>query len=84
MSISASWYLHVVPNQADIERNKTVEPEGERLRAELTEWLTKNKIVSIYLDTPEHVVRIDIAPTLPPAIKSVLRVWGSIFVGDEP
>lgn len=74
---------HVAPDQADIERNKLKEPEGERLRAELTEWLQKNDIVSIRLDTPEHMVSIDIAPRLPPAIKPVLRIWGSIYVRDR-
>jgi hypothetical protein len=74
---------HVAPVEADIERNRLVEPEGERIRAELIEWLTRNKIVGVMLDTPEHVVRIEIAPKLPPRIKSVLTVWGSIFVKDE-
>ena len=74
---------HVAPDQADLERNKAVEPEGERIRAELIDWLSRNKIVSVMLDTPEHVVRVDIAPKLPPRIKSVLSLWGSIFVKDE-
>lgn len=74
---------HTVPNEVDIEKNKTIEPEGERLRAELIDWLKKNKIVGILLDTPEHVVDIQIAPRLPPRIKSVLTVWGSIYVRDD-
>ena len=75
--------LHVSPNQENIERNKSVEPEGERLREELTSWLDKNGIVSILLDTSEHVVHIDIAPRLPPNIHSVLTLWGSIYVKGE-
>jgi len=75
--------LHTPPIEADIERNKATEPEGERLRGELTAWLKKNGIVSIVLDTPEHVVRIDIAPKLPPRIKPVLTLWGSIYVKDD-
>jgi hypothetical protein len=73
---------HIAPNLQDIERNAKEEPLGERLRAELTEWLEKNEIVSVMLDTPEHVVRIDIIK-LPPRIKPVLRLWGSIFVRDR-
>lgn len=75
--------LHVPPVEADIERNRLAEPEGERIRAELIEWLTRNKIVSVMLDTPEHVVRVDIAPKLPPRIKPVLTLWGSIYVRDD-
>lgn len=74
---------HVSPDEVRIEQNRSVEPEGERLRAELTEWLRKNQIVSILLDTPEHIVQIDIAPTLPPCIKPVLTIWGSIYVKNE-
>lgn len=73
---------HVAPDEADIERNKKIEPEGERLRAELVEWIKKNGIVSMMLDTPEHVVRMEIIK-LPPRIKSVLGIWGSIYVKDE-
>ncbi len=74
--------LHVVPVESDIERNKAIEPEGERLRQELTDWLEKNGIVSICLDTPQHVVRVDIAHKLPSRIKPVLTLWGSIYVRD--
>lgn len=74
---------HVVPIEADLERNAVVEPEGERLRKELVEWIAKNGIVSLVLDTPEHCVTIDIVK-LPPNIKSVLTIWGSIYVKDEP
>jgi hypothetical protein len=79
----SEYQCHVVPDERDLERNKAVEPEGERLREELTEWLKKNGIVGIRLDTPEHLVRIDIMPTLPPRIKFVLRLWGSISVRDD-
>jgi hypothetical protein len=74
--------IHIAPDQKDIEANKKAEPEGERLRAELSEWLEKNGIVSMCLDTPNHVVRVDIVK-LPPRIKPVLRLWGSIFVKDD-
>jgi hypothetical protein len=74
--------IHVAPDENDIERNKSAEPEGERLRAELTEWLRKNGIVSMMLDTPEHCVEVRIAPRLPPRIKPVLTLWGSIYVRD--
>lgn len=75
-------FCHVAPVEADIEQNKKAEPEGERLRYELCEWLKKNKIVSIMLDTPEHVVRVDIVK-LPPRTTSVLTLWGSIRIVDE-
>ena len=73
---------HVIPKQTDIQKNEIVEPEGERLRKELTEWLNKNGIVSILLDTPEHVVDIQIVK-LPPHIKNVLTLWGSIYVRND-
>jgi hypothetical protein len=73
---------HVAPDEEDLKKNIIVEPLGERLRAELTEWLDKNKIVSIFLDTPNHRVMVDIVK-LPPRIKSVLKIWGSIFVEDR-
>ena len=74
--------LHIKPDEADIERNRLVEPEGERLRAELSAWLERNRIVSIMMDTPEHIVRVDIAK-LPPKTKHVLTLWGAISVRDE-
>jgi hypothetical protein len=73
---------HVIPKQTDIQKNEIVEPEGERLRKELTEWLNKNGIVSILLDTPEHLVDIQIVK-LPPRIKNVLTLWGSIYVRND-
>lgn len=77
-----SFYDHIAPDRADIERNKAIEPHGERLRAELEEWLDKNGIVSMRLDTQNHCVSVDIAK-LPPEIKSVLGLWGSIYVQRE-
>jgi len=74
--------FHAAPDLAAVDKNWFKEHEGERLRAELTEWLRKNKIVSIMLDTDEHSVRIDIAK-LPPRTKSVLSMWGSIRVIDD-
>lgn len=58
------------------------EPEGERIRAELEDFLTRNKIVGMMLDTQEHCITIDIVK-LPPRTKSVLTKWGSIRVRDE-
>jgi hypothetical protein len=73
---------HVPPEEADIKLNEMFEPEGERIRAELVDWLTRNKIVSVRLDTAEHRVEIDIVK-LPPRTKSVLGFWGSIRVRDD-
>jgi len=75
--------LHVPPVEADCERNRAIEPEGERLRQELVAWLKKNGIVSILMDTPEHVIHVQIAHRLPPLIKPVLTLWGSIYVRDD-
>lgn len=77
----ASFYGHVAPNAADVEKNKRFEPDGERLRAELNDWLAKNEIVSMMLDTDKHYVRIDINK-LPDNIKPVLSIWGSIYVDN--
>lgn len=77
---------HTPPDLEAIARNQDKEPEGERLRRELIAWLTRNKIVSLLFDTPDHTVEIQIA-TLPPRIKEVLGAWGSIYViddGEEP
>lgn len=74
--------MHSAPNEAAVKRNEMLEPEGERLRAELIEWLRVNQIVGICMDTPEHVVRVDSA-LLPPRIKPVLTFYGSIYVKDE-
>jgi hypothetical protein len=67
------------PPREAIEKNKIAEPQGERLRAELESWLRKNQIVTIILDTEHHKVSVDI-DRLPPNIKSVLTLWGSIYV----
>ena len=42
-----SYSCHIAPDRNDLERNKHQEPEGERLRAELEEWLYRNDIVGI-------------------------------------
>jgi|HubBroStandDraft_5_1064220.scaffolds.fasta_scaffold00789_11 hypothetical protein len=73
---------HIPPDRSGVFSNQSLEPEGERIRAELEDFLRRNNIVSISLDTDEHCVSIDIAK-LPPRIKPVLRRWGSIFVKDE-
>jgi len=74
--------IHAVPNKDDIAKNVVKEPEGERIRAELVDFLVRNKIVSIMLDTEEHCVSVDIV-RLPPEIKPVLTLWGSIYVRNE-
>lgn len=74
--------LHHSPDRADIEANKEKEPEGERLRAELEAWITKNGIVGMLMDTAEHIVDMRIVK-LPPRIKPVLTLWGSIYVRDD-
>ena len=75
-------YCHIAPDQTDIASNRTKEPEGERLRQELTEWLEKNGVVSMLLDTPNHAVTVDIRK-LPRRIKHVLTVWGSLYTIDR-
>lgn len=68
-----SW---IAPKQKDLEVNKLKEPEGERIRAELIDFLERNKICGILMDTPHHV-QIDYGPNLPSEIKNTLSVWGS-------
>lgn len=62
--------------------NNRREPEGERIRAELVEFLARNKISSIVLDTATLTVDIQSA-RLPPRMKCVLARWGSIYVIDD-
>jgi hypothetical protein len=76
--------LHVAPEQKDIERNKLVEPEGERIRQELIAFLERNEICGMLLDTPHHHVDIQYCPRLPSEIKPVLNLWGSIYVVVKP
>lgn len=73
---------HESPDRSYIEKNKEVEPEGERIRAEMEDFIFRNKISGMYLDTDKHTVDIQIAK-LPPRIMSVLTKWGSIYVVDE-
>lgn len=75
--------LHTPPVRADIEQNKAKEPEGERIRSALERFLRRNKIAGMLLDTEKHMVQIESAPHLPPRMKSVLTIWGSIYVCDE-
>jgi hypothetical protein len=70
---------HEAPDRADIEKNKSVEPEGERIRLELIEFLERNRIVSIRLDTDKHCIDIQSA-RLPPETRPALTLWGSIYV----
>lgn len=75
-------YCHVPPDPIAIEKNREIEPDGERLREELTNWLERNGIVSMMLDTPKHYVDVGITK-LPPRIHPVLRLWGSIYTIDD-
>lgn len=75
-------FPHTVPDQAEVEKNKTKEPEGEVIRAALIEFLEKYKIARLVLDTATHSVEVRIA-TLPPKIKNVLSIYGSIYVVDD-
>lgn len=75
-----SW---IAPKEKDLEENKAKEPEGERIRAELIDFLERNKICGMLLDTPHHHVAIDFGPRLPDRIKQVLTVWGSIYVVES-
>lgn len=77
-----SFYEHIAPPKADIEANRAKEPEGERIRAELEDFLKRNKIVAMLLDTESHYVEIDVNK-LPPYTKSVLTHWGAIRIEDE-
>lgn len=81
MRTTSRIYCHVAPDQEAIKKNSEIEPDGERLRRELTDWLERNGIVSMLLDTPNHAVTVDIAK-LPPRIKPILRLWGSIYAID--
>lgn len=81
MLMRNSW-VHVIPDEVAIEANRSKEPEGERLRSELAEWIDRNGIVGIFLDTERHVIDVSSA-RLPSNIKPVLTLWGSIYVRDE-
>jgi hypothetical protein len=72
---------HVAPPEDAIRKNVEFEPEGERIRQELTQWMEKNGIVALYLDTADHTVEIH-SVKLPPRLKSVLTSWGAISVVD--
>ena len=74
-------YCHIPPDEKACQENAAIEPEGERLRNELTDWLDRNGIVGVLMDTPSHYIDIGIAK-LPPRIKTVLRLWGAISVVD--
>ncbi len=73
--------IHVAPDREAVEANGYFEPEGERIRKELEDFLIRNKIVGIMMDTEEHCIDIQIAK-LPPRIKPVLTLWGSVYVRD--
>lgn len=82
--ISGPWsrWPHIAPPTDVIEKNKETEPEGERLRAELADWLRHNQIGGILMDTKDHIVDIQIR-RLPPRLKWVLSTWGTITVVDD-
>lgn len=75
----------IKPDDSEIRRNEQLEPQGERLRRELVDWLERNRIAGILLDTPHHHVNINFGPRLPNEIRNVLSNWGSIdvTVSDE-
>lgn len=75
--------IHAAPDKEAIERNKKREPLGEQIRAELIDWINRNGIVTVMLDTDEHCISVDIVK-LPPEIKPALTLWGSIYVRNEP
>jgi hypothetical protein len=74
--------VHTAPDRDAITENVANEPEGERIRAELEDFLKRNNIVAITLDTDEHVIEIDIVK-LPSRTKSVLTKWGAIRINDS-
>lgn len=76
-----SW-PHTPPDEGYIEQNELYEPEGERIRKELIEFLERNKIVGILLDTASHTVEVNIG-MLPPKLKTVLSKYGAISVVDS-
>lgn len=74
---------HIKPPADELISNAMLEPEGERLRSELADWLKRNKIVSVLLSTENHEVEIHVGGTLPPRMKTVLTRYGSIYVVNE-
>lgn len=80
--MSKPYSSHVAPDKDAIAKNAVKEPDGERIRAELEDFLTRNKIISIFLDTEHHLVDIQI-DKLPPEMKPVLTLWGSIFIRND-
>lgn len=76
-----SW-PHTPPDEEAISKNAKREPEGERIRRELIEFLERNKIVGILLGTTHHTVEINI-DKLPSKLKNVLTKWGAISVVDD-
>jgi hypothetical protein len=69
------------PPAEAIERNKAKEPEGERIRAALEDFIKRNRIASVYLDTEKHTVSIQPARH-PGLIKNVLTFYGSIYLDE--
>lgn len=57
--------------------------EPQKCACTLISFLERNKIVGVLLDTEQHRISIDILK-LPPEIKPVLTLWGSIYVRNEP
>lgn len=76
-----SW-PHTPPDEEYIKRNALKEPEGERIRKELIEFLERNKIVGILLDTATHTVEVNVGK-LPDRLKTVLTKYGAISVVDD-
>jgi hypothetical protein len=73
---------HTRPAEAYIEKNKKREPEGERIRKELIEFLERNKIATMLVDTAHHTIEVNI-DKLPHKMKQVLSKYGCIMVVDD-
>jgi hypothetical protein len=68
------------PPKDGIEENRLKEPEGERIRAELTAFLERNRICSAIIETRHHLVKIDFGPNLPQETRSRLSYHGGLHV----
>lgn len=73
----------MAPDMDAVRKNADFEPEGERIRAELHDFLERNKICGMLLDTPHHHVNIQFGPNLPNKVKSVLSKYGGIYVVES-
>lgn len=76
------YLWHDEPPQDAIDTNWKEEPEGENLRASITDFLKYKNLVAVSLHTRHHIVDIQ-SVKLPPRIKPVLTKWGAIYVEDK-